>query len=118
MKLRIRDNSIRLRLSKGEVAAFAENGIIESRTNLAGGDLVYALRAAAQPDLSADFANGRIEIVVPEPTARKWAETDEVGIEGTAGKVSILIEKDFKCLTPRAGEDESDTFPNPAEGKC
>ena len=29
-------------------------------------------------------------------------------------KLSILVEKDFKCLTDRS-EDESDMFPNPKE---
>jgi hypothetical protein len=25
----------------------------------------------------------------------------------------ILVEKDWNCLTPRAGEDDSDSFANP-----
>ena len=29
------------------------------------------------------------------------------------GTLSLLIEKDFKCLTPREGEDEYDGFANP-----
>jgi hypothetical protein len=29
----------------------------------------------------------------------------------------ILVEKDFACLAPREGEDESDMFPNPLSGK-
>ena len=28
-------------------------------------------------------------------------------------KLSILIEKDFACLAPRAGEDEADMYPHP-----
>ena len=27
--------------------------------------------------------------------------------------LSILVEKDFACLAPREGEDESDMFPHP-----
>ena len=26
---------------------------------------------------------------------------------------TILVEKDFQCLAPREGEDESDMFPHP-----
>jgi hypothetical protein len=35
-------------------------------------------------------------------------------------KLTILVEKDFACLTPREGEDESDMFPNPDDdgAKC
>jgi hypothetical protein len=27
--------------------------------------------------------------------------------------LKILVEKDFACLAPREGEDESDMFPHP-----
>jgi hypothetical protein len=27
--------------------------------------------------------------------------------------LNITLEKDFACLAPRAGEDESDNFPHP-----
>ncbi|MGH8167708.1 MAG: DUF7009 family protein [Woeseiaceae bacterium] len=33
-------------------------------------------------------------------------------------ELSILVEKDFACLAPREGEDDSDKFPNPLEGKA
>jgi len=54
-----------------------------------------------------------------------WATTDLVGLEHQIQlkgeeKLAILIEKDFKCLQERPGEDEEDMFPNPDEGilKC
>jgi len=28
--------------------------------------------------------------------------------------LALLIEKDFQCLAPRDGEQDLDTFPNPA----
>ena len=31
-------------------------------------------------------------------------------------KLAILVEKDFACLAPREGEDESDMFPHPDAG--
>ena len=50
--------------------------------------------------------------------ASEWATTDQVGIEKTifvaeGSDLAILIEKDFKCLTDRPHEDESDLFENP-----
>ena len=50
--------------------------------------------------------------------ALAWALTEQVSMEGEqflddGGKLTILVEKDFTCLAPREGEDESDMFPNP-----
>jgi len=46
--------------------------------------------------------------------ARRWAESEEVGIAATVGlgdgALALLIEKDFPCLTTRPGEDDSDAF--------
>ena len=39
----------------------------------------------------------------------------EQNLDG-GGHLTILIEKDFACLAPRDGEDESDMFPNPTQG--
>jgi hypothetical protein len=43
MKLRIRGNSIRLRLSRGEVARIAAGEGVEERTELSSQPLIYAL---------------------------------------------------------------------------
>jgi hypothetical protein len=32
------------------------------------------------------------------------------------GSLRITLEKDFACLAPREGEDESDNFPHPQAG--
>lgn len=124
MKLRIRGDSLRLRLSQGEVASFAERGALEDAT-VFGPDakLVYAL--AFGDAVGATFSGTRIEVTVPVDQARAWATNEEVGIEGTIGTVDgrtlkILVEKDFACLKPR-GEDESDNYPHPNEhttGQC
>ncbi len=117
MKLRIRENSIRLRLTQSEVAEFAENGFVENKTEF-GGDVNfgYAISANDQTDsLNAEFANGKIQVVVPKALADQWANSEDVGIEGTFEALSIIIEKDFACLNVRDGEDESDAFPHPKE---
>ena len=55
---------------------------------------------------------------LPETTVLAWAATEQVSIEGEqlldgGEKTTILVEKDFVCLAPREGEDESDMFPHP-----
>ena len=47
-----------------------------------------------------------------------WATTEQVSIQGEqmlddGGKLKILVEKDFVCLTGRDDEDESDMYPHP-----
>lgn len=121
MKIRIQANSIRLRLSQSEVQAFAETGRVEDRIQFGTGpgeSLAYIMERAAGRQLSAAYAAGQIIIFVPADAGSEWAATDQVAMEnemdlGEGNTLRILVEKDFKCLTERAGEDESDNFPNP-----
>ena len=122
MKLRIKGNSLRLRLTKGEIDLLSKDGLIESRINFGSDALVYGIAVSAEIDrISASFNDSRITVRIPEAVAKGWATSEQVGIEATQhvdGELRILIEKDFKCLTTRAGEDDADTFDNPLEGKC
>jgi hypothetical protein len=57
---------------------------------------------------------------MPESVGINWAATDLVGIEaeqtvGGGNSLQILIEKDFKCLEPRDGGDDADTFDHPMQ---
>jgi len=123
MKLRIQGNSIRLRLKQGEVQALAEHGHVAEEVTFGESRLGY--RLVSQPELDelqASFDGQTIEVAVPQNRARQWAATDEVSMEATqplpqGGQLRILVEKDFKCLTDRPHEDESDSFPHPGEGR-
>lgn len=55
---------------------------------------------------------------LPEATVLAWATSEQVSIDGEqlledGEAVRILVEKDFTCLAPRDGEDESDMYPHP-----
>jgi len=122
MKLRIKGPSLRLRLTQGEVRALLEQGLVEERVPFSAGvNLIYRLkRDAAAGDISASFRNGVVEILVPEGSAREWCTSEMVTLAYEQalpdGPLRITLEKDFACLAPRAGEDESDNFPNPESG--
>ncbi len=122
MKLRIRDNSIRLRLTKSEVNEFAEKGLVGSKTEFNNNNiLIYMLKSSDLiKEIQANFDNGRIEVVVPKAIAENWTNTNEVGFSTESDTLRILVEKDFACLTERPNEDESDNFPHPQENeqKC
>jgi hypothetical protein len=116
MKLRLRGNSIRLRLTRSEVEEFGRSGKIEERVEFGPGKLAftYAIETDAEgPETSAEFSGNRLCVHVGRDTARRWVDTDDVGIASNASVPRILIEKDFACLTSRPHEDESDTYPNP-----
>ncbi len=120
MKLRVRDNSIRLRLTRSEVETLREDGLVACRTAFPGGrDFQYVLESSpASVNPAAFFSDCIMTIRLPEATVLAWAATDEVSIRGEQRLVdgailNILVEKDFTCLTPREGEDESDNYPNP-----
>jgi hypothetical protein len=118
MKIRIKGNSIRIRLTQIEVKNFADNGFIEEATEFIENKLFYALAVTTNvSELSAQMIDNKITLLVPESIAQNWTTTDLVGIEnkfdiGNDKKLFLLVEKDFVCLD-NTFEDQSDMFPNP-----
>lgn len=117
MKIRIKGNSIRLRLAQSEVTEFNSKGIVSDSINFGASQLIYTLQKDDIPTLKADFNGEFITVCVPSKQGSDWSSSNQVGIEGTMSvgkeeKLFILIEKDFQCLKPR-GEDESDLYNNP-----
>ena len=120
MKIRIKDNSIRLRLTRGEVDTIRDRGVVISDTGFPGGrTFSYALESSpASVNPAAFYSDNEIRVRLPETIVLAWTSTEQVSIEGEqvlddGEKLSILVEKDFACLAPRPGEDESDMFVNP-----
>lgn len=119
MKLRIKGDSLRLRLSQGEMRALAERGEVEDRVSFPGGaGLSYRLRVDKNNDvISSSYRNNLIEVLVPATLSERWYGTDLVTLSATeaiaGGELRLVLEKDWACLTPREGEDESDNFPHP-----
>lgn len=124
MKLRIRDNSIRFRLSQADVQSLREECLLSSQLNFLGGSRFrYSLECSpASVRSSATFEDGELRVVLPESVVREWADSSQVSIDAeqpvdNGDTLIILVEKDFRCLSPREGEDESDSFPHPDEGR-
>ncbi len=124
MKLRIRDNSIRLRLMRGEVDELRRAGTVTARTAFPGGRaLGYSVEsspASVKPE--AFLSESEVTVRLPETSVLAWASSEQVSIAGEQqlmdGKtLKILVEKDFACLAPRDGEDESDMYPHPRAGE-
>jgi hypothetical protein len=112
MKIRIKGNSLRYRLSKTDVANFAAGGYLEECTNFGMQTLIYALQLSDKSDLSATFLENKITIFMPRRMANEWVNTDNIGYESDQDNFYILVEKDFQCLD-NVSEDQSDNYANP-----
>jgi hypothetical protein len=112
MKIRIKGNSLRYRLTKTDVAAFAANGCIEESIDFGSQALTYALQKTGFNNLSVIFENNKITLFMPEAMINEWVLTQKVGFEYRDAELFLLVEKDFKCLDDVA-EDQSDHYPNP-----
>jgi hypothetical protein len=112
MKIRIKGNSLRYRLTKSDVSHFEEQGYLEEHTRFAGQTLIYALQRNTGNNLSATFKGNKITLFMPDILSAEWTSTDTVGFENYENELFLLIEKDFKCLD-NVAEDQSDNYPNP-----
>jgi hypothetical protein len=122
VKLRIKGNTLRLRLTQGEMRSLSEHGAVEDRTEFPGGAaLVYRLKVdEKKTEITARYIGYLVEILVPRALVDRWHGSDLVTLSAAqplpAGELAIVLEKDFACLAPREGEDESDNFPHPLAG--
>ena len=124
MKLRIKGNSIRLRLTRSEVEAFVSAGSVAERLDFPqGNSLTYRILSDSQLEQPAStFADDVLTVRVPEAQLRHWSAPSEVSMRGSqelpdGQTLGLLIEKDFACLVEREGEDDSDAFAHPEAGR-
>lgn len=116
MKIRIKGNSLRYRLTRTDTTRLAEHGYLQEEVDFSSGQLFYALRVTDKEQLSATYKDNTITMYVPEKLMQEFAGTDKVGFEGTHGNLHLLVEKDFTCLD-NVTEDQSDNYPNPLAPK-
>lgn len=117
MKIRIKGNSVRVRLTRSEVDRFGSAGFIEEQTSFGATSLTYELVQNEQNALSASFENNKITMKMPVQWAEEWLATERVGYESNmplpnGESLYLLLEKDFVCLD-NTTEDQSDNYPNP-----
>jgi len=123
MKLRIKGNSLRLRLSRSEVDCLLAHGRIEETIYFASGEaakLTYALEHAdSDREIWINALSQSLTIFLSTESATRWCKGVEVGIYGDSdtdhGVLELMVEKDFACLDRSDAENE-DTFPNPHAG--
>ena len=118
MKLRILENAIRLRLDRSEVDDIAAGQALVASTHFPDGQVFGYQLAAAADATEAVFDGSIIMLRIAQAALLSWAADEhQVGIReslpAAEGNLELLIEKDFECLEPRIGEDQSNRFVNP-----
>ena len=113
MKLRIEDDTQRLRLSQGELDEFATTGRVKGAVHFGLNPdqrLTYALeRSSERPQtmpndepVQVHYEPGALTVLVPFPLAKEWVETDQTGFSHSLPlaenqHLRILVEKDRDC---------------------
>jgi hypothetical protein len=118
MKIRIKGNSLRYRLTRPEVEKFHQTGYVEEKIGFVGNSLHYCLCITNQEKLSASYYDNQITVYIPASRIEEWKTTEQIGfeeemkLEGSEETLHLLVEKDFTCLD-KITEDQSDNYPNP-----
>ncbi|MDB5010973.1 MAG: hypothetical protein JWQ06_1762 [Mucilaginibacter sp.] len=116
MKLRIKSNSLRYRLTRTDVEQLLKEGYLKEKVDFGDDELVYVLQSTSEDKLAADFKNNIVTMYMPKIMIDELDHTDKVGFESNNGLLHLLVEKDFMCLD-NVAEDQSNNYPNPLAEK-
>lgn len=121
MKLRFRNNSLRLRVNQREVDGLASGAVLEEQVVFPG-DTQFGYSLQASRDAKACFEQGVIRVFAPEQQVSEWATSESIGMyfefpaDGTSLKVAI--EKDLECMDGPPEEHDPDAFPRRELNNC
>lgn len=122
MKIRMKGNSLRLRVARSEMARLLKDGRIRETIRFAAwpeASFTWALETGTQEKAATTvrYASGQVAVVVAPADMRLWQQDDQVGIyarvdAGADEPLEVIVEKDFACLDG-SDADNRDTFSNP-----
>jgi hypothetical protein len=124
MKIRIKGNSLRFRVTQSELARLVDEGRIDETIYFSSSEdsrITYVLEHQSfSPSTTLRYQPHEVAIVLSTADLKTWGESNQVGIYAAAdlgvhGVLDLLVEKDFACLDLSDAEN-IDTFPNPAAG--
>ncbi|HEY7304002.1 MAG TPA: hypothetical protein VH601_07810 [Bryobacteraceae bacterium] len=123
MKLRFRDNSLRLRLNRREVETVDAGSPLEEHVIFPGGNVFsYILEPGARFEPDVSFRHGIIRICAPARRIREWAASESIGMyfefPANTCVLKVAIEKDLECTDGPPGERDPEAFPRGPGKNC
>lgn len=123
MKLRFRDNTLRLRVNRREVATLAAgSSLVEELLFPGGARLSYLLESRDKEFPLASFDGSAIRVTAPLSDLRSWAGGDSIGLyfdlPADGRTLKIAIEKDLECVDGPPEEHDPDAFPRASPSNC
>jgi hypothetical protein len=132
MKLRIKGNSLRLRVTKPELARLVAGDKVEETIQFGAAPdekLTYVLQVGHPPTVITEdpihalFRLNQVRVTLSPAAVRRWRTPDQVGLEnlqpvGDGETLHVLVEKDFACIDGPVGSEDPDAFPHPTVGKA
>jgi hypothetical protein len=124
MKLRIKGDSLRLRVSRSELARLLGGERVDDTIHFSPAPdarLTYGLQCGPQSaPIGIEWKPQNVTVRLSEERMRLWGSETEVGIYesvelGDFGSLEVIVEKDFACLD-RSDAENADTFANPSAG--
>ncbi len=123
MKLRFRNNSLRLRVNQREVEGLAAGAVLEEQVHFPGDTRIsYTLQSSVNAAPEASFRQNVIRVLAPQQQVSDWASGESIGmyfefpVNGTALKVAI--EKDLECTDGAPEERDPDAFARAPGKNC
>ncbi len=122
MKLRFRDNGLRLRVNRLEVEGLASGAALAEQVHFPGDSTIsYVLESSEHSSPQASFLHGVIRVAAPRKLVRDWANSDSVGmyfeLPVSGAVLKIAIEKDLECLDGPVNERDPHAFARPGISK-
>lgn len=111
MKLRVKDNFLRIRLSADEVGQLLSGHKVETQTRFDAEPsqcLIYCVESWPDvPVMTAVYKPGHIRILIPRDQLHHWGTSDATSLSasqsiGNGQSLQLLIEKDMPCKDERS----------------
>jgi len=123
MKLRFRNNTLRLRVNRREVESLASGAALKEQIQFPGNTQIrYVLEPTTKPAAEAWFREGVIGVSAPHREISDWAKGDSIGmyfeLPANGRVLEVSIEKDLECRDAPAEEADPDAFPRTGEKDC
>ncbi len=122
MKIRIRENTLRFRLTQEEVATLRDGEALESRTEFGAApeqQMVWRVQVGTGTELT--YNAGITSLAIPRES---WLEENLDGDDGMQStvpldggrEIHVTVERDYRCLAPRDPAEDAGSFPHPDQG--